>query len=336
MIAAFTLCVTSPAHADKHKRGKHDSGTPWADGVSKGNQKKAFELYDAGNALFGEKKYTDAIEDYEMAIQLWDHPLIEFNLTVCLINISKPLEAWDHLQAAMQYGDAPLGKQTYELALTDKALLEATLAELEVDSDQDGVQVMLDGRELFTGKANKTQHVLAGNHQLVATREGYETDSQALDLPAGKVTKKSIELQPKKVKVTVERENYERRWQWWIPWATVGTGVGFALIGTGVYLAARSDMKAYDNAFASFAQKNCPTGCMPSMIPSSLSEQETHARHVSGVGIGFWAAGGAIAAAAGVMAILNRPQLEIEGHPADVAIVATPGYVGANFTLTLK
>ncbi len=339
MIAAFTLCLTSPAHADKHHRhGKQhvDGATPWADGVSKANQKKAFELYDSGNALFGEKKYTDAIVAYEHAIEFWDHPLIEFNLAVCLTNILKPMDAWEHLENALQYGDAALGKETYQLALSQKTLLEASLAQLEVSSDQDGVQVMLDGRELFTGKADKTQHVQPGKHQLVATRKGYETESQALDLPAGQVTKKSIELEPQKVKVTVHRENYERRWQWWIPWATVGSGVGLALVGTGVYLAARSDIKAYDNAFAAFAQKNCPMGCTPSMIPGSLSEQATHARLVSQVGIGFWTGGAIVAAAAGVMAILNRPQLEVEGHPADVAIIATPGYVGANFALTFR
>jgi hypothetical protein len=327
---AALICAAPQARADK-KSKPHGGDEPFSEGVSKARQDQAIALFEAGNKLFEEEKYPDALDQYEKAIKKWDHPKIEFNLALCYVRIKKPLDAWEHIQRALQYGKEPLGA-LYSNALDQKATLEATLAELEVSSDQDDVKVMFDGKELFTGKSSTKMHVMPGTHQLVATREGYQPETKALDLPPGELTKQAIELQLEKVKVQVTRENYERRWQWWIPWATVASGVGLALVGTGVYLAARSDMKAYDTALFNA----CRMGCTPGMIDPKLTAQETHARTLSGVGVGFWVGGGVVAAAAGVMAVLNRPHLEIEGRPADVSIVVTPQYTGASFTLMFR
>jgi hypothetical protein len=328
---AALICAVPQAYADKKSKPKGDD-EPFSQGVSKAKQEQAIALFEEGNKLFEEEKYSDALELYEKAIKKWDHPKIEFNLALCYSQIKKPLEAFDHIERALQYGKEPLGPQFYSSAVDHKALLEATLAELEVSGDQDDVKVMLDGQELFTGKSSAKRHLLAGPHQLVATRDGFQTETRALNLPPGELTKQEVELKPEKVKVEVTRENYERRWQWWIPWATVGTGVGLALVGTGVYLAARSDMHAYDTALAGA----CPMGCTSGMIDPKLTAQEQHARTLSGVGVGFWVGGAAVAAAAGVMAVLNRPHLEVEGHPADVSIVVTPQYTGASFTLSFR
>jgi hypothetical protein len=328
---AALICAVPQAYADKKSKPK-GGDEPFSQGVSKAKQEQAIALFEDGNKLFEEEKYSDALDQYEKAIKKWDHPKIEFNLALCYVRIKKPLEAYEHLEHALQYGKEPLGPQLYSSAVDQKATLEATLAELEVSADQDDVKVMLDGKELFTGKSSAKRHLLAGPHQLVATRDGFQPETKALDLPPGELTKQAIELEPEKVKVEVTRENYERRWQWWIPWATVASGVGLALVGTGVYLEARSDMHAYDAAYAIA----CPKGCTAGMIDPKLTAQETHARTLSGVGVGFWVGGGVVAAAAGVMAVLNRPHLEVEGHPADVSIVVTPQYTGASFTLSFR
>jgi tetratricopeptide (TPR) repeat protein len=305
--------------------------TPWAAGVSKSNQTRALELFKKGNGFFEETKYTDALAEYEKALKLWDHPNIQYNLTICLIQIRQPLEAWDHLEKALRFGEAPLGKRLYGEAMNYRALLESSLAQLSVKTEQDEVEVMLDGKQLKVNR-KKPLHLLAGTHQLVATLDGYQTESRALDLPAGKLTEETIELQPEVVKVKIKkvRENYERRWGWWVPWATAGSAVALALIGTGVYVAARSDMQTYDDALA----KQCPMGCHPSEIPASLSAQEQHASHLSTVAIGLWSAGAAVGVVAGVMAILNRPRLA-ERRP-DVSVVAVPGYVGVGVALSFQ
>jgi hypothetical protein len=343
LIAAVALCAAaSPAHANRHKKKKPTTTSsasaekPWFQGVSKEDQKAALALFKAGNTFFEQEQYTEAIAQYEKALEKWDHPSIEYNLASCLIHMRQPLDAWDHLESALQYGAEPLGKNVFDQAQQDQLLLDSMLAQIQVQSQQDDVVVMLDGKELFTGKGSRSQRVMPGKHQLVATRQGYETDSRALDVPAGTIWKRTIELHPEKV--TVKRENYERRWPWWVPWATTGSGLALALVGTATYLVARSDMKSYDATLAS----DCRMGCTQQMINAlGISSEESHARHVSQVGIGFWVAGAAVAAAGGIMAFLNRPQLtgETEVRPEtrpDVSIIATPSYIGASLSLTFR
>jgi tetratricopeptide (TPR) repeat protein len=342
--ACLAVCATS-AHADtpkrKHKKKPPDeekqapddeSETPWSKGVSKGKQKKALEAFKDGNALFEEGKYTEALTVYEQALKLWDHPNIQFNLAVCLFNIRQPLDAWDHLDSALRFGEAPLGKRLFEEALTYRALLESSLARLEVTYKQDNADVMLDGKQLLSGKGKKVLHLLAGPHQLVASADGFETESKALDLPAGQTAHESIELQPTKVKLKVEqvRVNYERRWDWWLPWSIEGGGIAVALVGTGVYLSARSEMQSYDAAL----KAQCSTGCKPSDIPASLGVKKASAESRGTIAIGLWAIGGAVALGAGVMAIVNRPR-EVERRP-QVTAVVTPDYFGVAFAMPLR
>jgi len=251
---------------------------------------------------------------------------IRFNIAVCLINIRQPLVAWDHLQSALRFGEAPFDQRLYAEAMTYKALLESSLAALTVVNDEADVTVMLDGKELFVGANKKTMRLLAGSHQLVATRSGFQTYSRALDLPAGQSTTETIVLLPERVE-TIE-VNYERRWSWWVPWTIAGSGVALGLVGGGFYASARSDMRTYDRRL----MMQCPTGCLPEAIPASTQAKKTDAERKSAIAIGMWSVGGAVVATAAVMAILNRPKPTGE-KPTPMVTVA-PGYVGIDVALT--
>jgi hypothetical protein len=318
--------VASPVHADKKR-----PATPWSEGVSPAQQDKALELFQAGNVFFEQSKYTEAVERYEKALASWDHPNIRFNMAVCLINMRQPLAAWDHLTKALRFGEKPLGKKLFADAQSYVAVLEASLGELTIKTDQPDVKIEVDGVQLLYGAGQKTKRMLAGNHQLVATRAGYTTESRALILPAGKPVIEVISLVPTKVEVQVRRENYERRWRWWVPWIVTGSGLAVGLTGTLVYVSARSDMKAYDRDLAI----ECPAGCSDDQIPKALANREQSARRKSGIGIGMWAAGGALALTGGVLAILNRPRKLEERQPVP-AVTITPDYVGAGVSIAFE
>jgi hypothetical protein len=322
-IAACLLLAAIPAaRADDPK-----APTPWSKGVPASAQTRALELFRDGNVFFEQAKYTEAVEKYELALASWDHPNIRFNLAVCLINMRQPLVAWDHLQQALRFGDAPLGKRLYAEALSYVAVLESSLAELTVTSSQPEVKILVDGAPLATGGAHKAK-LLPGRHQLVATRPGYTTDSRALDLPAGKPVAEQIELAPDVVKV--ERVNYERRWRWWVPWAAAGSSVVLGVTGGILYAVARTDIRQYDADLA----KMCPLGCKDADIPSSLKDRESSARRTSGVAIGLWSGAGALLITGGVMAIMNRPR-RIEESRIQPEVTLAPGQIGVGVSFVL-
>ncbi len=303
--AIFLAFAAGAAHAgNKHKKhGKGDK--PWADGVSEAEQKKAFKLFDEGNRLMEQQKWVDAEAKFEDAIQHWDHPNIEFNIAVCLMNTKHNLEAYDHIEKALEYGDAPLGTDLYRQALTNKNSLEGFIATIVVKTTQDGVTVTLDGKQMMEGAAEKSQRVEVGQHQIAVSMKGYETDLRNLSLKGGERVVQEITLDPEKVKVKTEvvREGYERRFPFWVPYAVGGGGILIGLIGGGVYYAGYRDMRNFDQAYA----EKCPAGCTDAMIPASLKSERSHAQGVGSIGDGLFVAGGIMVVAGAVLVVINRP-----------------------------
>jgi hypothetical protein len=311
-------------------RSRKEEPTPWSEGVPRAAQKSALQLFRAGNTHFEQAKYTEAVAKYERALAAWDHPNIRFNMALCLINMRQPLAAWTHLQQALRFGEAPLGKRLHAEAIRTVAILDSSLAELTVKSSQPGIRVMVDGGRVLDGPGEHTMKLLAGKHQLVASRPGYVTDSRALDLPAGKPVTERLSLVRQKQKIRVVRENYERRWAWWVPWSVAGSSVALGLAGGGFYFAARSDIRAYDRALAEM----CPFGCTDDEIPGSLRRQEKAANRRSGVAIGMWSAGGALLVTGGVMAILNRPRKS--PRKATPLVSVAPDFIGVGIAVGLE
>ncbi len=323
---SVVAAMTAPAaHADSKP------ATPWSKGVSEAAQKRALQLFQEGNAFLEQEKYTEAVAKYEQALRAWDNPSIRFNMVLCLIAMRQPLAAWDHLQQALRFGEAALGKRLWTEATRYVALLEASLAELTVRSRQPGIKVMVDGVVALGGPGEHTMTLLAGKHQLVASRPGYTTSSRALDLPAGKPDVEEIALELEKV--TVQRDNYERRWAWWVPWSVEGGAAVLALAATGFYLSASNQMASYDKALALLPA--CKTGCTDSQIPSELKQQASNARRNSGVAIGMWVGAGAVAIGGGVMAVLNRP-FKVERRAVTPSLAVSRDYVGAAISFALE
>ena len=202
---------------------------PWAAGVSKVEQQLAFAIYNDANTDFTESRYAEALAKYREAVKHWNHPAIRFNMAVSLINLERPVEAYEHLEAALKYGAAALGDDAYAKGLAYKQKLDAELARLRVTSDVDGVDVTLDGQPLIHGRGDVTRRLVPGEHQVVATKPGYLTQTTKLALASGAERVHLVELVaiPEKV---VHRTNTAPAW------IVVGAGGALALAGLGAHV----------------------------------------------------------------------------------------------------
>ena len=216
---------------------------PWAKDVPQAQQDSAFALYEEANKLFADGEYTRALEKYEAAIAQWDHPSIRYNLAVCLINLDRPVEAYQNLQSALRFGEAPLGAALYNEGLNYQKLLSKQVAEIEITSKEEGARVSLDGKPLTLVDGRATTLVAVQDpHEVIASKPGYQTLRQPLDrLPPGKKT--TIELKLQKLE--------GGRWK---PWAVIAGGAVVAGAGGYVYGLARSDIDAYEKAI----ETTCP------------------------------------------------------------------------------
>jgi len=289
---------------------------PWSVGVSDENKAAAQQHLDAGNALFLERKYGEALTEYQQALGLWEHPAIRFNIVRCLIFLDRKLEASDNLKAALKYGALPFDDTLYSEAQSYEKLLASEIGEIEIHCAQDGVQLTMDGKQLLACPGKEQRQVLPGQHQIVGKKEGFLPRTVEIVVLGGKHDFETITLDP-----LSKAARIEHRWPTWIPWPVFGAGFGIAGLGGLLHLKATSD----DSSYASYVSGKCPDGCPSSTLDHSLL---TSARVENGFAWGFVITGAAAVATGSVMLYMNRGQTVYEG----IDVMPTRGGAAVTWT----
>jgi len=271
---------------------------PWADGVTDEQKATAQRLLEVGNAAFLDKKYGEALEQYKQAVDAWDHPAIRFNMVRCLIQLERPVEAYDSLVLALKYGDAPLEEAVYSEALAYEKLLLGQIAEVEVSCKQPDTKVSLDGQPLLTCPGTERRRLVPGQHQLVGQQAGFLTLTQDVVLLPGKEEAVVVELLPVGANAVITR-----RWATWKPWAVVGGGVLLGGLGGLLQLQAISNMDQYNARIATGCGGD---GCEPDEVPAGAADLETTALLENKIAIGMMVAGAATVVTGAVLVFMNR------------------------------
>jgi len=298
MRALFVLALILGSHA------AFAEDKPWEIGVPADKQDAALALYKEGNAFFAQDQFKDALAKYVQALQIWDHPAIRYNAAVCLINLDRPVEAYDDLEAALRYGEPPLGNDLYKQGLSYQKLLAGRIADLTISPKQDA-KITLDGQPLPTGTVNR--HVLTGDHQIVAEKPGYQTETRPVHVNAGEHVTVVIELH------AVDHRVLARRYPRWVPWTVIGAGGVVALAGLPFMLAASSAFNSYDAGVSA----SCKVGCPPAPLPSQYATDLDHGKLLRTLGYSAFAVGGALIASGVALVVLNQPRLVTPAVGAD-------------------
>jgi len=290
VIAVGLAGSAAPAHAET---------PPWSVGVTDAKKAEAQKFLEAGNALFLDKKYAEALEKYKAAVAAWDHPAIRFNIVRCLIQLDRAVDASDNLKQALKYGAAPLEEAVYTEALSYEKLLANQIGDLTVSCSQPDVKVTLDGQPLATCPAKETRRVSPGPHQLVGTKAGLLTKSVEVVVLGGKAQEVPVKLDP-----LGRAAKIEHRWATWVPWVVFGSGFAIAGIGGLVDLNAVADMDSYDRTIA----QNCSAmSCAPDDPRlAEVAGIKRDAERKNTIAVGVMIAGAATVATGAVMLYLNR------------------------------
>ena len=263
---------------------------PWAVGVSQQAQDEALAKFKQGNDSFVKDEWPAALALYLEALRSWDHPNIRYNAAICLIKLDRMVEAYEHMQAAMRYGDAPLGKDLYKQGETYLQVLKSSTSYVEIVCEQpDGISVTLDGQRL--DKCNDTRLVTPGKHQVVSEKQGYRTERQEITAPAGGKETVVIVMQAEGTR------KLTRRWNRWIPWTVVGVGTALSVAAVPLFIVARNKFDEYETDVANACSG---TGCAPNdprikALDGDLSSAKTYralmitsiALGATGIGVGI-------------------------------------------------
>jgi hypothetical protein len=272
---------------------------PWAVGVSPAAQQKALELFRLGNSELKESQWRAASERYREALALWDHPAINYNLALALLQLDRPIETYQRLEAALKYGVAPLDPDTFDQAQRYRALVEKQVARVELRCDVEGAVVKLNGQQVLTGPGTYTSMVRTGALTVVATKDGFLTNEQNPTLMGGET--RTIELALSAAAQAIE---YRRLFPPWIPFVVLGAGAALAAGGVGLHLSARNEFAAYDRGIEGCTDI-ATGGCVPTLDLAALRAQG----QLQQVGAMVLYGVGAVAVVTGaVLLYVNRPQ----------------------------
>lgn len=272
---------------------------PWAKGVWPEKQKKALELFREGNTALKDRLVKAAAEKYTLALAQWDHPAIHYNLALAYLQVAPPEETYAQVLAALKYGKAPLDSDKYDQATRYKVLLEGQLSNVTITCNTEGATVKLDGRLLFISPGAFEGMVRAGEHTILASKDGYVTTEQSQVMQAGQTSTYNLKLF-----TTEDLTEYRRRFNVAIPWAVVG--VGAALIGgsLALHFNARDAFHRYDQGIAACVN-SATGGCTPSL---QLSQSRSAADSMQTYAIAGYVVGGVALAVGAWLVSFNRLQ----------------------------
>jgi hypothetical protein len=319
--------AAAPGEAVGPEQPANTNPRPWAENVPAAQQEEALRLFGEGNKLFEDSQHVAALAKYREALKVWDHPAIRYNAAVVLIHLDQPLAAYENLEPALRYGDAPLGIEIHQQALTYRKLLVGQLANLKVTCAEQLAEVSLDGRSLFVAPGEAARWLLPGTHQLVARKGGFQTETRSLTLLPGKQSQQTLTLQ----EIRRPPTKTVRRWPVWRPWTVLGAGALLALAGVPIILDARSNIDAYDRQVAI----SCTLGCSPGDLPQTALDARDRGRAENVVAVSLFVVGGALAAGGIALLIANQPRVvpaEDLAHVSAAPLVG-PGLFGVSVAL---
>lgn len=277
----------------------------WHRGVSDERKQRARALFTEGGELLEQLMLREALARYEAALSYWEHPQIRLYLARVQQKLGRPLDAYENLRLAGQWGPGALTPQDEEDARRmTRALLETELAAIVVGCDEPGVEVALDGKPWFVGPGVERRLIRPGEHVVRADGRGYVPVLERVTVVAG--TQASLALA-----LRADVRPSTRRWSAWTPWAVVASGIAAGVVGIGLRSEASIHFERVERDF----HERCGGA---ERCPASRSSLHDRARWEDRLALGAFAAGGALAASGLVMAWLNRPR-SYHGPPADGA-----------------
>jgi hypothetical protein len=253
----------APQEKASNEMAPSSTGTerPWAAGVSQEQQDKALQLFRDANQYHNDGLFAKAVDIYREALKSWDHPAINYNMALSLMQLDKPTEVEIALQKAIKFGVAPLAKDKFDHAKEYLVLIQQQLATIDVLCTKPGAKVSVDGKEVYTVNAagqggQYKSRVKIGKHTFVAEKPGYNAEIDAPFIGPGETFR--IEL---KLYTAEELTRHKRLWKsTWVPWLVVGAGVAIAGGGALLEMSANSSYKDFDDAVAKCTAAS-GTGC---------------------------------------------------------------------------
>ena len=148
-------------------------------------KEQARQLFDAGLKLMRMDDFGGATADFERSVALYPTQNSLFNLANCYKAVQRYTDALDVLaRLRRQFGDK-LKPELKEAADRQEQEIQSLVARLTIQTVPSDAKVKVDGRELGTGPTLGPLMLGPGDHQIEASRLGYQDLRRSVQLVSG-------------------------------------------------------------------------------------------------------------------------------------------------------
>lgn len=212
-----------------------DAAAELAEPVELLNVTEARRHFEQGVALFQEDDVEAALAEFRASYRMNPIAQVLFNIAVSLRRLHRYAEAADTLRTYLREGTEESEERRF-LARDLIAELEAVLAHVTVEVDQEEADLFIDGELLGRTPLEESLRLAAGEHDIEIRLDGYRTHRERLEVHGGQ-----------QVELTIELEEVSTPWyrQWWL-WTIVGAVVVGTTVGLAVGLTAESPGTEFD------------------------------------------------------------------------------------------
>ena len=163
--------------------------------------READRHFKTGVELFDERKYAEALAEFEQAYALKPHPLVLINLAATHRALSQYDQAVDFYNRFLSEGEGKLGAADLERGRAELEDLLRLVARVEVVTSPEGATVKVDGRSIGETPLDEPLVLGPGDHTVVAKLADHRSAERKIRVAAGDTLRVEFALETDEVKV---------------------------------------------------------------------------------------------------------------------------------------
>jgi hypothetical protein len=195
---------SKPAKKRKKKRKrarKQEQAPVAAPAVKSKADREADRHFKTGVELFDERKYAEALAEFEQAYALKPHPLVLINLAATHRALSQYDQAVDFYNRFLSEGEGKLSPADLGRGRAELDDLLRLVARVEVVTAPEGALVQVDGRSIGPTPLDEPLVLGPGDHTVVATLSEHRPAERKIRVAAGDTLRVEFSLETDQVVV---------------------------------------------------------------------------------------------------------------------------------------
>jgi len=149
--------------------------------------------FEQGSAAFAANSYESALTHFQEAYRLAPHPNVRLNIANCYDQLDRPIEALFHYELFRSESErlAPAQRREVDTAVRR---LRGRVGSIALQVTPDGALITIDGTQQRRAPVSEPVRVVAGSHRIEVRLDGYQTETQTVEVAGGESARFALRL----------------------------------------------------------------------------------------------------------------------------------------------